>query len=101
KPETAGHVATDTTARLNAWIQKYLMPTGGYSKGNLAFHSLWIADRPAPPLPPKFKPRRVPAAVDADAEQLDSPLGGWGGPVLRRMIPPLSQQYANHIVYAR
>jgi hypothetical protein len=100
KPESAGHVATDTTARLTAWIRKYLMPTGSYSRGTLALHGLWIADRLVSSSP-KSEPRRVPAAIEMDSEQLDSPLGGWGGPVLRRLILPLSAQYAHHIIYAR
>jgi hypothetical protein len=99
KPESAGHVATDSKATLNDWIRKFLMAKGGYDRGSLAFHSLWIADRIV--TSPGAAPRRVAAAIEVDSEQLDSPLGGWGGPDLRRMIPPLSEQYAKHIIYAR
>jgi len=108
KPESKGHVATGTAATLAAWIRKYFMPTGSYSNGSLALHSLWVADRPAPPLPQdrlmpgaKPGPRMVPAVVEFDRDQLDSPLGGWGGTGLRRMIPPLSELYGKHIIYAR
>jgi hypothetical protein len=109
KPETAGHVATDTADRITAWIQQYFMPTGSYSKGSLALHSLWVADRPAPPLPqdrliPRAKPgpRMVPTVIEFDHDQTDSPLGGWGDTGGdRRMIPPLSELYKKHIIYAQ
>jgi len=97
KPESAGHVGTGTRGTLNAWIRQHLAPTGGYAGGNLALHGLWLADRLAAPGGGRF----VPAAVELDAEQTGSPLGGWGGPALRRMILPLSEMYSKHIVYSR
>jgi hypothetical protein len=64
----------------------------------MAMHGLWVSDLP---IYEKGKPvRYVPAAIDIDSEQAASPLGGWGGPGVRRFIPPLSELYGKHIVYA-
>jgi hypothetical protein len=101
KPEAGGHVIADSAATLDAWIKKYLVRTGGHSTGHMAMHALWVADVKVPPKHPHEKARFVPAAIDLEPEDLNDPLGGWGGPPVRRLIPPLSQNYAKHIIYAR
>jgi hypothetical protein len=101
KPEAGGHIAADGPATLNAWIKKYVMPTGEHRSGEMALHGLWIADRVYPADRPGGKPRMLPVLVELDDEQVNTPLGGWGGPSPRRFIPPLSPAYAKHIVYAR
>jgi hypothetical protein len=101
KPEAGGHIAADGPATLNAWIKKYVMPTGEHRSGEMALHGLWIADRVYPADRPGGKPRMLPVLVELDDEQVNTPLGGWGGPSPRRFIPPLSPAYVKHIVYAR
>jgi hypothetical protein len=101
KPEAGGHIAADSPATLNAWIGQFLMPTGAYRSGEMAVHGLWIADKIFPPAHPGESPRKLPVLIEIDDDQKNSPLGGWGGPGLRRFIPPLSPAYARHIVYAQ
>ncbi len=100
KPEYGGHIAAENQGVLNSWIRKHIMGSGGSRAGrDMAMHGLWVSDIP---VREKGKPLRyVPAAVDIDREQAGSPLGGWGGPDVRRFIPPLSELYAKHIVYAQ
>ena len=100
KPEAGGHVATSSAAVLNAWIKEHMSPTGSYASGGLPSHGLWIADFIAKPLKPGGPPRQLPVHIPMGRDQTDEPLGGWGGPALRRLIPPLSPEYAKHIVYA-
>lgn len=98
KPEYGGHIAAKDPVTLGLWIRRYISPVGGSQGGVMAMHGLWVSDLP---IQEKGKPvRYVPAAIDIDREQSDSPLGGWGGPDVRRFIPPLSELYAKHIVYA-
>ena len=110
KPEAGGHVAADDPATLNAWVRQFVMPTGAYRSGDMAMHGLWIADRivPAKPADPRAVPprpaepeRRYPVLIEIDDEQRNTPLGGWGGPPVRRFIPPLSPGYAKHIIYVQ
>ena len=101
KPESSGHVATSSAVVLNAWIRQHIMATGSYTSGGLPTHGLWIADFIAKPLVPGGKPRQLPVHIPLSREERDNPLGGWGGPTLRRVIPPLDPEYAKHIVYAR
>lgn len=101
KPEAGGHVIADTAGTLDAWIKKYLMRTGSHSKGHMAVHALWVADIRVAPKHPHEKARLVPAAIDLEPEDRNDPLGGWGGPAVRRFVPPLSSNYAKHIIYAR
>jgi hypothetical protein len=100
KPEYGGHIVAGEPGVLNAWIRRHIMASGGSPAGRrMAMHGLWVSDIP---IHEKGQPvRYVPAAVDIDSEQAASPLGGWGGPDVRRFIPPLSELYAKHIVYAQ
>ena len=100
KPEAGGHIAAESATVLNAWISKHVMAGRTHGSGDMALHGLWVADmqvggRGGVPT------RMVPAAIDVLDEEKHNPLGGWGGPVVRRLIPPLSELYAKHIVYAR
>jgi hypothetical protein len=101
KPESGGHVATDKAVTLDAWIKQWIMPTGHHTGKQIAMHALWIADRKVVAHDPKSKPRFVPAAIAFEKADLTDPLGGWGGPAVRRLIPPLSENYKKHIIYSR
>jgi hypothetical protein len=101
KPEFGGHIATDTSASADAWIQKWIMPSGRHTGKTMAMHSLWIADRIVPGQGPGSHPRHVPVAIEFEAADFKDPLGGWGGPPVRRLIPPLSENYKKHIIYSR
>jgi len=115
KPETTGHVATSDLLTLNTWIKKWMMPTGSHERGDLPLHGLWIADMAVPAGDPKEKPvhpahaakgsqeksRMVPAAIAIEEADTKDAIGGWGGPLVRRFIPPLSESYGKHIVYSR
>jgi hypothetical protein len=84
KPEK-GHVFADSAAVLDDWIKSFLMPNGQHSKGDMPIHGLWVTSR----------------REYLEAEQLNVPLGSWGGPSPRRVMFPLSENYAKHIIYAR
>jgi hypothetical protein len=101
KPESGGHVVADNADTLNAWIKKFVMPTGSHSGGEIAMHGLWVADIKVPSVDTHAKPRFVPASIELDSEDFKDPLGGWGGPAPRRFIPPLAENYAKHTVYSR
>lgn len=101
KPEAGGHVATSDHATLDSWIKEWIMPTGSHTNGKMAMHGLWIADRLVTPKDHKVKPYFVPAAIEVEKGDLETPLGGFGGPAPRRLIPPLSANYKKHIVYSR
>ena len=102
KPEAGGHIAAADAATLAAWVKQFVMPDGQPpARGDMAMHGLWISDRRVAPEQPGGKPRLVPAAIEIAKELKEAPLAGWGGPSLRRFIPPLGESYAKHIVYAR
>jgi hypothetical protein len=101
KPEAGGHIAADTMATLDAWIKKWIMPAGATTAHSMPMHSLWIADRIVPGYGARAKPRHVPAAIAFEAADFADPLGGWGGPPVRRLIPPLSENYRKHIIYSK
>jgi len=99
KPESGGHIIADTAATFDAWVKQYVMATGSRSGNEMAMHGLWIADirvKPAHRGDPDHRP------VFLTVETND-PLGTWGNDTLpvRRLIPPLSDDYGKHIVYSR
>ena len=103
KPEYGGHIAAETDAVLDAWIKKYLKTDGrSHSGKELPVHGLWAADRIIPAANKHDHARRVLSAVIMEPEDLNDPLGGFG-PVndIRRMVFPLSDNYAKHIIYSR
>jgi hypothetical protein len=68
----------------------------------MAMHALWAADRIVAPKTKGEKERRVPAAIIMEPEDANEPLGGFGPPDgFRRLVLPLSENYAKHIVYSR
>jgi hypothetical protein len=81
----AGHVAADSAATIDAWIKKYIMPGASQTSRTLPIHGLWNTTR----------------QIILEPEDVNTPLGGWGGPSLRRFIPPQSPNYAKHIIYSR
>ncbi len=100
KPESKGHIIADTAETFDAWVKKYVMATGSRSGHEMAMHALWIADvavKPAHKADPDHRPVFIPAG------DTDSPLGTWGNDALpvRRLIPPLSDDYGKHIVYSK
>jgi hypothetical protein len=97
---TGGHIVADSPSTLNAWVKKYVMPTGSPPTGNMALHGLWVSDIKVAPKKPGEKPRSVPAAIVMEREHVNQPLGGWSTSA-QRFIPPLSENYAKHIVYAK
>jgi hypothetical protein len=97
---TGGHIVADSASTLNTWVKKYVMPSGSPPTGNMALHGLWVADIKIAPKKPGEKPRSVPAAVVMEREHVNTPLGGWSTSV-QRFIPPLSENYAKHIIYAK
>lgn len=102
KPEYGGHVVAGDAAVLDAWIKKYLKAGASHEKGDLPVHGLWAADRIVPPHNKQEHARRVIAAVVLEPEDLDTPLGGFGtAEGGHRIIFPLSENYARHIVYSR
>jgi len=99
KPESGGHIIADTAATFDAWVKQYVMPTGSRSGREMAMHALWIADiKVTPQHRGDLDHRPVFISVETD-----DPLGTWGNEALavRRLIPPLSDDYARHIVYSR
>jgi len=101
KPEKGGHVIADAKDTFDAWVKQYIAPSGNVSGNNMAMHGLWIADVPVKPDNPG-DPDHRPVLVTADTHDT---LGSWGPdpdltPV-RRFMPPLSDEYKQHIVYAR
>jgi len=99
KPEGRGHIIADTAATFDAWVKQYVMPTGSRSGNEMAMHGLWIADIKVKP-DRKGEPGHRPVLVTADTRD---PLGTWGNDALpvRRLIPPLSDDYKKHIIYSR
>jgi hypothetical protein len=104
KPEAAGHVIADSNATFDAWVRKYIAPSGITLGTNMPMHGLWIADIPVKP-DHKGDPDHRPVYISVTREDLDSPLGTWGPdpekPGVRRFMPPLSDDYRQHIVYSR
>jgi hypothetical protein len=100
KPEAGGHIIADTAATFDAWVKQYVMAKGHRSSEHqMAMHALWIADiavKPHHKGDPDHRPVFIPADTDG------GPLGTWGNEalVVRRLIPPLSDDYRKHIVYA-
>ena len=86
KPD-GGHIVTDSQARLDAWIKKYVMPGGKQPKGDMALHGLWNTTRQA----------------ILEPEDTSTPLGGWNaaGAKEKRLILPTTENYRKHIVYSR
>ncbi len=84
KPD-GGHIAADSPARLDAWIKKYVMAGGRQPKGDMALHGLWNLTR----------------QIILEPEDINEPLGGWGGPTDKKLILPLTENYRKHIIYAR
>jgi hypothetical protein len=80
-----GHIAAESPARLDAWIKKYVMAGGRQTGGDMALHGLWNTTR----------------QIFLEPEDINEPLGGWGGPTHKRLILPLTQTYRKHIIYAR
>jgi hypothetical protein len=80
-----GHIAAESPARLDAWIKKYVMAGGRQPGGDMALHGLWNTTR----------------QIFLEPEDINEPLGGWGGPTHKRLILPLTQTYRKHIIYAR
>jgi hypothetical protein len=102
KPEFGGHIAAESAIVLNQWIQHYIKKSASYASGNMAMHALWAADRIVAPKTKGEKERRVPAAIIMEPEDANEPLGGFGPPDgFRRLVLPLSENYAKHIVYSR
>ncbi len=62
-------------------------------------HGLWIADRKVKP-DHKGDPDHRPVLITVETAD---PLGTWGNDTLavRRLIPPLSDDYGKHIIYSR
>jgi hypothetical protein len=101
KPESAGHIVADTDATFDAWIKQYVMPTGSRSGKDMAMHCLWVADYKGKSI--KGGPdHRAVAMVSGDASATSPPLD-WGKDDMSelRFVPPLSNDYKKHIVYAR
>lgn len=100
KPEYGGHIVAETNAVLDAWISKYLKAGAGRTGQELPMHGLWTADRIVPGTGSQ-PARRVVSAIFMEPEDLNEPLGGFG-PVddVRRIIFPLSENYAKHIIYS-
>jgi hypothetical protein len=85
KPD-GGHIAADSPARLDAWVKKYVMPGGKPpAKGDMALHGIWNTTR----------------QIILEPEDINEPLGGWGGPTHKRLILPATENYRKHIIYAR
>lgn len=80
-----GHIAADSPARLDAWIKKYVMPGGKQPAGDMALHGLWNTTR----------------QIFLEPEDINEPLGGWGGPTHKKLILPATETYRKHIIYAR
>src|SRR4051794_23454497 len=99
KPEPGGHIIADTAATFDAWVKQYVMAAGSRSGHEMAMHGLWIADRRVKP-EHKGDPDHRPVLITAETHD---PLGTWGNDTLpvRRLIPPLSDDYSKHIVYSR
>jgi len=98
KPEEKGHIVADTAATFDAWVKQYVMATGSRSGNQMAMHGLWIADMKVKP-DHKHDPDHRPVMLTADTE---APLGSWGNDtLLRRFIPPLSDDYKKHIIFSR
>ena len=102
KPESGGHIAADSPAVLDAWIGKYIKRGAGRKSGDMAMHALWVADRVVAPKTRQEKRRLVPAAIVMEPEDYKDPLGGFGPEGgFRRLVLPLSENYAKHIIYSR
>lgn len=102
KPESGGHIAADSPAVLDAWIAKYIKRGAGRKSGDMAMHALWVADRVVAPKTRQEKRRLVPAAIVMEPEDYRDPLGGFGPEGgFRRLVLPLSENYAKHIIYSR
>jgi hypothetical protein len=80
-----GHIAADTAETLDAWIKQYVMATGSQPAGEMALHGLWNVTR----------------QIILEPEDLSQPLGGWGGPLHKKLILPLTENYRKHIIYSR
>jgi hypothetical protein len=80
-----GHIAADSPARLDAWIKKYVMAGAQQPKGDMALHGLWNLTR----------------QIILEPEDINEPLGGWGGPTDKKLILPLTENYRKHIIYSR
>ncbi len=84
KPD-GGHIVADLPARLDAWIKKYVMATGRQPTGDMALHGLWNTTR----------------QIILEPEDINEPLGGWGGPTHKKLILPATENYRKHIIYSR
>ena len=87
KPD-GGHIATDSPARLEAWVKKYVMPNGKPpAKGDMALHGIWNTTR----------------QIILEPEDINEPLGGWGiaDGGEKRLILPATENYRKHIIYSR
>lgn len=101
KPESGGHIVADNADVLDSWIKKYIKRDASHKSGDMAIHALWVADRVVPPKAKHEKTRLVPAAIIMEPEDYKDPLGGFGPrDDIRRLILPLSENYAKHIVYS-
>jgi hypothetical protein len=80
-----GHVAADTIQTLDAWIKTYLMPAGSPPNGAMAIHGLWIAGQ---------------GQIILQPDEVNNPLGTWGGVTPRQVILPQTDFYRKHIVYS-
>jgi hypothetical protein len=78
-------VAADTPDTLDAWIKQYIMSTGSQPKGDMALHGLWNITR----------------QIILEPDDLNVPLGAWGGPTPRKLILPRTENYEKHIIYSK
>jgi len=103
KPESWGHVVADSAPTISSWLNQYFSPQGRPVQGALPLHALWIADEPV--LNRSGQPDRyVPVVMETSEAARSNPLADeWGVPDfgLRRLIPPLTDGYAKHVIYSR
>ena len=101
KPESGGHIAATDAVVFDTWIQKYIKPGATHRRGDMAMHALWVADRMVAPTDKHGKQRLVPAAIILEPEDSKDPLGGFGPEDdINRLVLPLSENYAKHIIYS-
>jgi hypothetical protein len=89
KKPAGGHIAADSPARLDAWVDKFVMPGGKPPpKGDMALHGIWNTTR----------------QIILEPEDINEPLGGWGNGNSKhekRLILPATGNYRKHIIYSR
>ena len=61
------------------------MATGRQPTGDMALHGLWNTTR----------------QIILEPEDINEPLGGWGGPTHKKLILPATDNYRKHIIYSR